>query len=246
MSYNGKVDFGLLGDYDAMPDIDAFAAHLDESLAELLAAARQRREGEREVERAQEGRHAGHGAEEDDHVVNTARVGPVDIVYETIGDPVGSAAAARHGARDAADPLGPRAVRAARGARLPRDPVRQPRRGPLHQDRGARRPNVLAAAWPACRAGAVPPRPTWPPTPSGCSTTSASSAAHVVGASMGGMIAQQLAIRRRSGCSRWRRSCPRPATAAWAAEAERVERADPPRPAATGTRTSSTSCACSG
>ena len=41
MSYNGKVDFGLLADYDAMPDIDAFAAHLDESLAELLAAARQ-------------------------------------------------------------------------------------------------------------------------------------------------------------------------------------------------------------
>ena len=36
MSYNGKVDFGLLADYDAMPDIDAFAAHLEESLAELL------------------------------------------------------------------------------------------------------------------------------------------------------------------------------------------------------------------
>ena len=40
MSYNGKVDFGLLADYDAMPDLDAFADHLDESLAELLAAAR--------------------------------------------------------------------------------------------------------------------------------------------------------------------------------------------------------------
>ena len=26
MSYNGKVDFGLLGDYDAMPDLDAFGA----------------------------------------------------------------------------------------------------------------------------------------------------------------------------------------------------------------------------
>ena len=25
MSYNGKVDFGLLADYDAMPDLDAFA-----------------------------------------------------------------------------------------------------------------------------------------------------------------------------------------------------------------------------
>jgi WS/DGAT/MGAT family acyltransferase len=41
MSYNGKIDFGLLADYDAMPDVDAFASHLEESLAELLAAARQ-------------------------------------------------------------------------------------------------------------------------------------------------------------------------------------------------------------
>src|SRR5215216_4809805 len=40
MSYNGKVDFGLLADYDAMPDVDALAAHLEESLAELVAAAR--------------------------------------------------------------------------------------------------------------------------------------------------------------------------------------------------------------
>jgi hypothetical protein len=41
MSYNGKVDVGLLADYDAMPDVDAFASHLEESLAELLAAARE-------------------------------------------------------------------------------------------------------------------------------------------------------------------------------------------------------------
>jgi WS/DGAT/MGAT family acyltransferase len=40
MSYNGKVDFGLLADYDAVPDIDAFASHLEESLAELLEASR--------------------------------------------------------------------------------------------------------------------------------------------------------------------------------------------------------------
>jgi diacylglycerol O-acyltransferase len=40
MSYNGKVDFGLLGDYDAMPDLDAVGDYLGESLAELRAAAR--------------------------------------------------------------------------------------------------------------------------------------------------------------------------------------------------------------
>jgi WS/DGAT/MGAT family acyltransferase len=40
MSYNGKLDFGLLADYDAMPDVEALATELEESLAELLAAAR--------------------------------------------------------------------------------------------------------------------------------------------------------------------------------------------------------------
>ena len=39
MSYDGGMDFGLLGDYDAMPDLDRLGELLDESLAELLAAA---------------------------------------------------------------------------------------------------------------------------------------------------------------------------------------------------------------
>ena len=37
MSYNGSVNFGLLGDYDAMPDIDDVAEGIEGSLAELLA-----------------------------------------------------------------------------------------------------------------------------------------------------------------------------------------------------------------
>jgi diacylglycerol O-acyltransferase len=40
MSYNGRLDYGLLGDYDAMPDIDLVAESIDAALAELLAAAR--------------------------------------------------------------------------------------------------------------------------------------------------------------------------------------------------------------
>jgi diacylglycerol O-acyltransferase len=40
MSYNGGLDYGLLGDYDAMPDIDLVAAGIEASLAQLLAAAR--------------------------------------------------------------------------------------------------------------------------------------------------------------------------------------------------------------
>lgn len=38
MSYNGRVDFGLLADYDAVPDVEDIALYLEESLAELLEA----------------------------------------------------------------------------------------------------------------------------------------------------------------------------------------------------------------
>jgi hypothetical protein len=39
MSYNGGIDFGLLGDYDTMEDIEMIATGLNESLGDLLAAA---------------------------------------------------------------------------------------------------------------------------------------------------------------------------------------------------------------
>jgi hypothetical protein len=43
------MNFGLLSDYDALPDIDAIAEGIEASLAELLALARrQRREAERQ------------------------------------------------------------------------------------------------------------------------------------------------------------------------------------------------------
>jgi hypothetical protein len=35
MSYNGQVNFGLIGDYDALPDLEVLAADLEASLAEL-------------------------------------------------------------------------------------------------------------------------------------------------------------------------------------------------------------------
>jgi WS/DGAT/MGAT family acyltransferase len=40
MSYNGGLDYGLLGDYDAMPDIDLVADGIGLALEQLLAAAR--------------------------------------------------------------------------------------------------------------------------------------------------------------------------------------------------------------
>ena len=39
MSYDGTLNFGLLGDYDALPDLDALAAALRDAIAELAAAA---------------------------------------------------------------------------------------------------------------------------------------------------------------------------------------------------------------
>lgn len=40
VSYNGKVGFGILADKVAMPDVENLSSYLDESVAELLAAAR--------------------------------------------------------------------------------------------------------------------------------------------------------------------------------------------------------------
>jgi diacylglycerol O-acyltransferase len=40
VSYNGNVDIGLIGDYDAMSDLDDFGRDVEASVEELLAAAR--------------------------------------------------------------------------------------------------------------------------------------------------------------------------------------------------------------
>ncbi len=40
MSYDGEVSFGLLGDYDALPDIDTIAGGISSSLDELITIAR--------------------------------------------------------------------------------------------------------------------------------------------------------------------------------------------------------------
>jgi hypothetical protein len=45
MSYNGGIDYGLLADYDALPDVEVVAEGLEAALQELLAAARKRSTG---------------------------------------------------------------------------------------------------------------------------------------------------------------------------------------------------------
>jgi hypothetical protein len=39
MSYNGTINFGLVGDFDLMADLDDFGADLEASLKELAEAA---------------------------------------------------------------------------------------------------------------------------------------------------------------------------------------------------------------
>jgi len=43
MSYNGRMNFGLLADYDALPDVDVIADGIRASLDELLGLARERK-----------------------------------------------------------------------------------------------------------------------------------------------------------------------------------------------------------
>ena len=41
MSYNGQMNFGLLGDFDALPDIDTIAENISAELQTLIALARE-------------------------------------------------------------------------------------------------------------------------------------------------------------------------------------------------------------
>ena len=42
MSYNGRINFGLLADYDAMEDVEIISKGIADSLEELLEAAKER------------------------------------------------------------------------------------------------------------------------------------------------------------------------------------------------------------
>jgi WS/DGAT/MGAT family acyltransferase len=53
MSYNGRVNFGLIGDYDSTGDLDALAEDLESSLAELSEAASGKRRRVRKPRRRQ-------------------------------------------------------------------------------------------------------------------------------------------------------------------------------------------------
>jgi diacylglycerol O-acyltransferase / wax synthase len=46
MSYNGGVSFGLIGDYDTLPDLEVIGEALSDSIADLVALARSERQQE--------------------------------------------------------------------------------------------------------------------------------------------------------------------------------------------------------
>ena len=52
MSYDGKMNFGLLGDFDAMPDLEVVADGINASLDELRAAAGIRKPRQRTARRS--------------------------------------------------------------------------------------------------------------------------------------------------------------------------------------------------
>ena len=72
MSYNGEINFGLLGDYDALPDLDAIADGIEASLAELRRARASRRQPAKSTNGRAAPRPAPHGLPHARH----ARVGP--------------------------------------------------------------------------------------------------------------------------------------------------------------------------
>ena len=51
ISYNGWLNFGLLGDYDALPDLDTFGDAVEASIDELVALAQAERDAARAAER---------------------------------------------------------------------------------------------------------------------------------------------------------------------------------------------------
>ena len=62
MSYNGHLGFGLLGDYDALPDLDAIAQELDRAIRRLARAANPPKAGRRGSKRSAAKQTAARGA----------------------------------------------------------------------------------------------------------------------------------------------------------------------------------------
>jgi hypothetical protein len=94
MSYDGRVEYGLLGDYDALPDIGVIANGIESSLAELVAAARGGGNGRSAHKRGESSRRAaptppGAAPSEQPAPPTGAPAGTTGEAGESDGEPVG-------------------------------------------------------------------------------------------------------------------------------------------------------------
>ncbi len=112
MSYNGSIDYGLLGDYDALPDIEEIGHGIEESLQELLSAARRKRGGPAAASKSAVASNAGNGSG-----------GRSEAIREDGEPKIIPSARSRPKRGPAADM---RAKRAGNGARSARGPSRGP------------------------------------------------------------------------------------------------------------------------
>jgi len=62
MSYNGQVNFGLIGDYDAMADLDSFALDLEAATKEVIATAPARKKAKSKKRKAAAAASSSNGA----------------------------------------------------------------------------------------------------------------------------------------------------------------------------------------
>jgi len=161
MSYDGGMSYGLLGDYDAMADLDVVADGLRRSLGELLAAAR--RAGARRTRTPRAGARAG-TARPNATAAGTARTRGVRAAASATapGRPAdGPLSLSLLGARRGR-PAGAAAQMRAEAGSTARAAARAPGRAGV-----GRKPSQRGAGGDGARATARPARPTAAATPSG-------------------------------------------------------------------------------
>ena len=86
MSYDGQIDFGLVGDYDAMADLESFGLDLEKAIAEAVSTAPASDDAQ-PTDRAQDSERRRVGQVVPVESAGAEAVGPGVGVYDDGGDP---------------------------------------------------------------------------------------------------------------------------------------------------------------